>query len=359
MGKTNVPEFAAGSQTFNQVFGPTRNPYNLDLTCGGSSGGAAAALACGFVPLADGSDMGGSLRNPASFCNIVGLRPSIGVVPQYPVVNGFDVLCASGPMARSVEDVGLLLNAICGEDPRDPCSFRQDSASFSGRLEHDFSRARIAWSPNLGCLPVAPEVIQVIQKQLDVFSSFGCEVEEATPDLTGAHEAFHTLRGMIFETTYGHLYPDHKDALKDTVRWNLELGRNLTAPKIAQAQRLQSQCFAKLSQFLTQYDFLVTPVSQVLPFPVEQEYVTEINAVPMGSYIDWMSASYYISVTGHPAISVPCGFSQTGLPVGVQIVGRYRRDLDLLRIAYMFEQSTRFATVRPVFCDHSYDHKER
>lgn len=349
IGKTNTPEFGAGSQTFNAVFGATRNPYDPTKTCGGSSGGAAVALACGMVPLADGSDMGGSLRNPASFCNVVGLRPSIGRVPRWPGENSWGALSVAGPMGRTVADVALLLSVLAGPDTRDPLSNGEPGASFRRPLERDFGGVRVAWSRDVGGLPIDPRVTAVLESQRHIFATLGCTVEEAIPDFTGANECFHALRGLEFAAGHGDVLDRHRDLLKQTVVWNVELGRALTGAQIASAQTVRSRLFQQMHDFMRQYDFLIAPVSQVPPFPVEQEFVTRINDVEMETYIDWMRSCYYISLTGHPAISVPCGFTDDELPapVGVQIVGRYRDDFGVLQLAHAFEQVTRAGLRRP------------
>jgi amidase len=347
IGKTNTPEFGAGSQTFNAVFGETLNPYDLTKTCGGSSGGAAVALACGMQPLADGSDLGGSLRNPASFCNVVGFRPSPGRVPVWPARVAWCPLPVEGPMARTVQDVALMLSVIAGPDPRAPISISEPGQLFRRSLERNFAGVRIAWSRDLGGLPVDPRVTAVIEKQRGVFSSLGCNIEEATPDLRDADEAFRVWRAWLFELGFGEMLRTHRAQMKDTVVWNIEEGVKLTGPQIGQAERKRTELYQRMRQFMEQYEFLVLPVSQVPPFDVKQRYVTEINGIKLDTYLDWMRSCYYITVTGLPAISVPCGFTPEGLPVGVQIVGRYHDDFGVLQLAHTFEQATGFGRRRP------------
>ncbi|HEV2611515.1 MAG TPA: amidase [Noviherbaspirillum sp.] len=347
IGKTNTPEFGAGSQTFNAVFGATRNPYDLSRTCGGSSGGSAVALAAGMVPLADGTDMGGSLRCPANFCNIVGLRPSVGRVPTVPAQNAWGSLSVSGPMARTVEDVALYLSVMAGPDARDPLSIEEDGARFRAPLARDMKGIRIAWSRDVGGLPVDRRVVEIIDRQRAVFEQLGCIVEDATPDFRDAHDIFMALRAYGFELQLGSVMDQHPGVLKDTVVWNIEMGRKLTASQLARAEKLRTALFERMHRFMQDYDFIVMPVNQVPPFDIEQPYVTEIDGVTMESYIDWMRSCYYITVTTHPAISVPCGFTDDGLPVGLQIVGRHRGELALLRMAYAFEQATGVGKRRP------------
>ncbi len=347
IGKTNVPEFGAGSHSFNPVFGATRNPYDLNKTAGGSSGGAAAALACGMHPIADGSDLGGSLRNPGNFNNVVGFRTSIGRVPSWPARAAWNPLSVPGPLARTVSDVALMLTAIAGPDPRSPVAIEQPATIFAQPLARDFTGVRVAWSPTLGGLPVDPRVTATLEKQRRVFTDLGCVVEEASPDLSGANEVFQTLRAWTFEHGYGELMDQHRDQMKATVIWNVEQGRRLTGPDLARAEGLRTEIFERVRVFFETYEFLLAPVNQVPPFDLTTEYPTSINGVAMETYIDWMQTCSFITVTGHPAISVPAGFTDDGLPVGLQIVGRHHDDVGVLELAYAFEQATQFHRVRP------------
>ena len=351
IGKTNTPEFGAGSQTFNAVFGQTLNPYDTSKTCGGSSGGAAVALACGMLPIADGSDMGGSLRNPASFCNVVGMRPSPGRVPGWPKLAAWATLGVEGPMARTVEDAALMLSTIAGWDSRSPIAIAEPGNVFSRSLERDFKDVRIAWSPDLGTLPVDPRVTSAIEKQRHVFEDLGCLVEEAEPDFTDADEIFKVLRAWAFELNFSEHLASHPDQLKDSVIWNIREGQKLSGPQIGKIERKRTELYHRVRRFMQKYDFIVLPVSQVPPFDVNQEYVTEINDVKMETYIDWMKSCYYITTIGHPAISVPCGFTADGLPVGLQIVGRHQDDFGVLQMARAFEKNTEFWKQRPPIVD--------
>ena len=347
VGKTNTPEFGAGSQTYNEVFGETANPYDTTKTCGGSSGGAAVALATGMLPIADGSDFGGSLRNPANFCNVVGLRPSPGRVPSWPNPAAWFPLTVQGPMARTVQDVALILTAIAGPDPRSPISIAESASLFARPLSRDFKGVRVAWSRNMGGLPVDPAVTAVTEGKRNVFQTLGCIIEDTEPDFTGADEIFKTWRAWRFELAYGTLLRDYRDQLKESVIWNIEEGKKLAGPDLGLAEVKRTELYHRVRQFMETYEFLILPVNQVPPFDLKQRYVTEINGVKMGTYIDWMKSCYYISVTGHPAISVPCGFTPEGLPVGVQIVGRHQDDFGVLQLAYAFEQATGFWKRRP------------
>jgi amidase len=340
VGKTNTPEFGAGSQTFNAVFGRTLNPYDLTRTCGGSSGGAAVALACGMVPLADGSDMGGSLRNPASFCNVVGLRPSPGRVPTWPYSTGWFTLAVDGPMARTVADVALMLSALAGPDPRAPIAITEDGARFRRPLDRDFKGVRVAWSGGMG-LPFEPAVKKAVDAQRTVFESLGCVAEEADPkDMAAADEVFKTLRAWNYESTLTEEYAKHKNQLKDTVVWNIEAGQKLTGPQLGRAEILRTALYHRVREFLDRYEFFVLPVVQVLPFDVKLEWPSEVSGVKMETYIDWMKSCYFISAVGNPALSVPCAITAEGLPIGLQIVGRHQDDWGVLQLGYAFEQVT-------------------
>lgn len=340
LGKTNVPEFGAGSQTFNPVFGTTKNPYDQSKTCGGSSGGAGAALACRMLPIADGSDLGGSLRNPGNFNNVVGFRVSPGRVPGYPNSLGWFPLSVQGPMARTVDDTALLLSAIAGFDRRSPISINEPGKRFLESLERDFRGTRIAWTKNLGGLPVDPRVTGALETQRHVFEDLGCIVEDAEPDFSGADETFKVLRAWRFEIAQRDHLLHHRDKVKDTVIWNAEAGQKLTGPDVATAEQTRTEIYHRFRLFLEDYDYFVCPVNQVPPFDVDTPYVTEIDGVRMETYIDWMKSCYYITITCHPAISVPCGFTPEGLPVGVQIVGRYQDDFGVLQMAKAFEGAT-------------------
>ncbi|AHY45362.1 Asp-tRNAAsn/Glu-tRNAGln amidotransferase A subunit and related amidase [Rubrobacter radiotolerans] len=347
VGKTNTPEFGAGSQTFNALFGATRNPYDPRKTCGGSSGGAAVALASGMVPLADGSDMGGSLRNPAAFCNVFGLRPSVGRVPVWPSRAAFSRLSVEGPMARSARDAALMLAATAGPDRRDPLSLEAPGSAFLQSLERDFSGARLAFVPNPRSFPVEPAVCEVVEGSRVVFEGLGCAVEDAEPDFSGADGVFKTLRAWHFELEHGGLLDAHREELKETVVWNIEEGRRLAGSDLGAAERERAGLYRRTLAFMERYEFLVLPTVQVAPFGVEEPFVREINGLRMETYIDWMKSCYFITATGLPAASVPGGFTKAGLPVGVQIVGRPRDDLGVLRLAHAFEQATRYGERRP------------
>lgn len=330
IGKTNVPEFGAGSQTFNPLFGPTRNPYDTRLTPGGSSGGAAAAVAAGMIPFADGSDLGASVRNPAAFCGLVGLRTTPGLVPGA----AFDPLGVIGPIARTAADTALLLAGMGGSDPGLPLARPDRPSDFLGLRPAPLRGLRVAWTPDLGDLPVQPEVRAVLSSLLDRLEQAGCAIADAAPGLSDADEVFQTLRAARM-TGLAPLLRSHREQFKATLTWNIEKGITLTGEQIAAAQMQHAEIFARMKSFLTEgrYEVLALPTAQVVPFPVEQEWVTEIDGEPMATYIDWMRSCSRITVSAHPAVSVPAGLTPSGLPVGLQLVGRYGGDRRLLEIA--------------------------
>jgi amidase len=346
IGKTNTPEFGAGSQTFNAVFGATRNPYDLTKTCGGSSGGAAVALACGMLPLADGTDLGGSLRNPASFCNVVGFRPSPGRVPRLFARAG-DTLAVHGPMARDVDDLAFLLSVMAGPDRRDPLSLEEPGATFRDVAERDFAGVRLAFSERLGRYPVEHGVTAVCNTARPVLAALGCEVVDGEPDLSDVDELFQTLRAAAYAASLARDLERGRAELKDTVVWNIEQGLKLTPQDLDRAAKLKAALDARAAAFFVTHEFLALPTVQVLPFPVEIEWVRAIDGVELRTYIDWMATCYAITCLGAPAISVPCGFSPEGLPVGLQIVGRPGRDRAVLSLARAFERRTGHGLRRP------------
>ncbi len=350
LGKTNTPEFGAGSQTFNTLFGATLNPYDLTKTCGGSSGGGAVALATGMVALADGTDLGGSLRNPANFCNLVGFRPSVGRVPTWPEQLGWYTMSVAGPMARSVEDLALMMSVLSGPDDRSPIALDTPGSIFTSPLQRNFKGCRVAYSEDLGGLPLEPEVRTVMRAAREVFERLGCEVVDAEIDLSEAGEIFMLWRAWRTELRIAPLLASHKDQLKDTVIWNAEQGLDLTGPQLARAEAKRTEIYHRMREFMNTYEFFILPVNQVVPFSVDLDYPREINGVKMNTYIDWQKTAYFISAMGNPAISVPAGFTDSGLPVGVQIVGGHRQDLAVLQMAYAFEQATQFGLKRPSIC---------
>ncbi len=350
IGKTNMPEFGLGSHTFNSLFGATLNPYDVGKTPGGSSGGAAVGLATAMLPLADGSDMGGSLRNPASFCNVVGLRPSIGRVPDQRSFGWFGRITTAGPMARTVSDAALLLSVQAGPVADDPLSLPEPGLEFDQPLDIDPASLRLAWSTDLDLVPVDREVAALIEQAASVFEGLGSRTVNAHPDLTGAMDVFHTQRAAsmaVIGRGLDRSLPNWRDYAKDTAVWNIEQGFALSSEEILRSEIDRTAIYRRVVAFFEDYDALLLPAAQVPPFDKGQDWVREINGQPMSTYIDWMTICCAISITGLPAISVPCGFSAGGLPVGLQIVGRPRGDLSLLRIAYAFEQATLHHAQRP------------
>lgn len=347
IGKTNVPEFGMGSHTYNKVYGTTVNPYDLTKSAGGSSGGAGAALATGLLPLADGSDLAGSLRNPASFNNIVALRPTVGLVPTAPTAMPFLGFVVKGPMARSVADTAFLLSVMAGSDPRDPGCYPSDPSVFTKPLDRSLKNLRVAWCLDLGGLPLDRRVRSVLEAQRKTFEGLGCIVEEACPDLSGADEVFLAIRRWRSWNLLGPLLEKHRDEMKPEAVSEIESGAKLSAADIAKAMIQHGELMNRMRRFQEKYEFMLCAVNQVPPFDAKVDWPREIEGVKMEHYVAWMKSAYWVTATFHPAISVPAGFTLEGLPVGIQIVGRYRDDLGVLQIAHAFEQVTGFGQKRP------------
>jgi len=335
--KSNTPEFGAGANTFNEVFGATRNPWDVSRSAAGSSGGAAVALATGMAWLAHGSDMGGSLRNPASFCGVVGMRPSIGRVARSPAFKIDRNLTVQGPMARNVEDLALLLDAMSGEHPADPLSLPALPASFLSAARSGKGPKRIAYSPDLGITPVDPEVAAVTRKAAARFAEAGAIVEEAHPDLREAHECFHVLRAFDFAISKAALLRNKRDLLKPEVIWNIEEGLKLTVEQLERAEAQRVAMAARTLEFFGTYDLLLTPATIVAPFPVENRYVSECAGKKFDNYVEWLGIVYAITLVCCPALSLPCGFTASGLPVGLQMVAPPRGEARLLAGARLLE----------------------
>jgi amidase len=347
IGKTNTPEFGMGSHSYNAVYGTTVNPYDLSKSAGGSSGGAGASVACGMLPAADGSDLGGSLRNPGNFNNVVGFRPTVGLVPTAPQLLPLYGYSVKGPIARSVSDVAYLLGAMAGPDTRDPSCYPSDPAAFLGPLERSFKQVKVAWCPDLGGLPLDRRVRAVLDSQRHSFESLGCSVEDAQPDLEAADEVFLTMRAYRTWITLGPLLATHRAELKPEAVDEIEQGARLTTTQIAKALLRHGEILERMRHFQETYPFMIAAVNQVPPFDARLHWPTEIEGTKMDHYIAWMKSAYWITTTFRPAISVPAGFTPEGLPVGLQIVGRHRDDLGVLQLAHAFELATGIGKRRP------------
>ena len=352
IGHSNMPEFGLGSHTFNALFGHTLNPYDLTKTPGGSSGGAAAALAARLLPLADGSDLGGSLRNPASFCNVVGLRPSIGRMPLNRGFGWYGRLATTGPMATNLRDLALLFSVMAGPDEADPMSLDEPGHAFLDALTPYPTSAplRVRVSRDLNGLPVESSVTAIVEAAASTFTDLGADVSYGEPDLTGAMQIFQVQRAAglrILGQTLDQRLPQWRDEAKDTAIWNIEKGLALTVDEVLQAELNRTALYARAAAFFQDVDVLILPAAQVQPFDKNVDWVRSINGKPMATYLDWMSICCMISVTGFPALSIPGGFTENGLPVGIQMVSAPRQDLHLMRIAHLFEQRTAYALQRP------------
>ncbi len=355
-GKNNVPEFAAGSHSFNEVFGTTHNPWALDRSAGGSSGGAAAAIASRIQPLGDGSDMGGSLRNPAAFCGIAGFRPSAGVVPSAPAGNAWAWLGRSGPLARSVDDLALAMSVLAGPDPRIPLDCPAPRTGFRALAAEDppdpgarpLAGVRIGLSADFGLgVPVEPEIVEVLVAQARVFEELGAVVEEAVPDLRDADEVFDVTRAFDMAVNLREVVAEHRELVKPEIVWNVEKGLALTAEQLMDAALARTRLHEAVRAFFGRWDVLLTPTSQVLPFPSAERWPRTVAGMPMQTYVEWMRSASLISATGCPAVSVPGGFSPGGLPVGLQLVAAHGRDVELLRTARAYDHATRHADAAP------------
>ena len=348
VAKSNTPEWGAGANTFNEVFGVTRNPWNTSLTCGGSSGGSAVALATGQVWLATGSDLAGSLRTPASFCSVVGLRPSPGRVATGPSPLPFDTLGVEGPMGRTVTDAALMLDAMTGTSPEDPLSMEAPAVSFLSAAEAATPPARVAFSPDLGIGPVDAEVRETCAAAARRFDGLGAGVEEATPDLSEAPEAFRTLRAAVFAASLGDLYRRAREDMKADVVWNVELGLGLTLEDVRRAEEMRGRIVANTAEFFSTYDVLACPAACLPPFDADVTWPRELNDVAFDNYVEWLRITYAITLTACPAIAVPCGYTRDGRPVGLQLVGRPRGEAALLGAAAAFERAAGFAARVPI-----------
>lgn len=346
--KSAVPEFGAGGNTFNDVFGATLNPWDMTRSASGSSGGAAVSLATGMAWVAHGNDMGGSLRNPASFCGIVGLRPSPGRVARNPGSMIDSLLGVDGPMARTVADTAFLLDAMTGEDPRDPLSLPRLPNRFLDAALSPSRPRRVAFSPDLGITPVDAEVAAICRAAADKLAKVGVEVDEAHPDLSESHEVFQTLRAYQYAASHGHKLRDFPELLKPEMIWNIEKGQQLTAAQIIDAQAKRAAIVARTVQFFSTYDLLLCPATIVAPFPVEERYVSECMGQKLDTYIDWLAIAYAITLTTAPCLSIPCGFTSKGLPVGLQVVAMPRNEAELLSGSAFIEEELQVALSAPI-----------
>ena len=346
--KSNTPEFGAGANTFNDVFGFTRNPWNTALSAAGSSGGSAVALATGMAWLATGSDLGGSLRNPASFCSIVGLRPSQGRIASDPGETAFNRLSMEGPMARNVNDAAMLLDVMAGYDRRDPMSLDDPAESFEEAAISENVPPRIAFSPDLGVTPVDPEVAEICERAALRFEELGARVEKAQPDFSGLQDVFQVHRALSFATSLGPQLEANRDTFKPEIVWNVEKGLALTGQDIMNAMVERSEIYRRANTFFSDFDLILTPATVVPPYPVEQRFVQRVGDHEFSNYIEWCSIAYAFTVLGAPAMSVPCGFTQSGLPVGLQIAAPLREEARLLAAASALENLLRLSDALPI-----------
>ena len=345
--KSNVPEFAGG-HTYNTVWGATRNPWHTGRSAGGSSGGSAAALASGSAWLATGNDLGGSLRTPAGYNGVVGVRPTPGLVPRKRPPVPFDALWVEGPMARNVADAALLLDALAGPDAHDPLTRERPARSFVEQLDRLPELLRVGYTPDLGVLPVEREIRDVTERSLSHFRDLGADVTGEAPDFTGAYETFQTLRAQFLATVRGDLLETDRHRIKDDIVWNLELGLTQSLADVQAAERDRGELIHRTMDFFADHDVLVVPSAPLSPFPVEWTAPSSIEGAPMRSYVDWISITFMITLTACPVVALPCGLSGEGLPVGIQLVGRPGSEGLLLAVAAAFERAVGIAEQLPI-----------
>jgi amidase len=337
LAMSNTPEFGAGANTFNEVFGETLNPWNTKLNAAGSSGGAAVALATGQVWLATGSDLGGSLRTPASFCSVIGLRPSPGRVAAGPREQNFDTLSVNGPMARNVEDVALMLDAMAGWSIEDPISLAKPDEPFLTAARKRKQPKRIALILAPAGLPIEPEVVAACRAAAEKLAQAGIIVEEASPDFGGVGHAFQTLRAVDFSSSMGALLKQHRDKLKPDVIWNIEKGLGLKSEEIGKALLRRARLYSEIVAFFRTYDAMILPAAPILPRDVKERWPRQINGVALDNYVEWLKLAALITMTSCPSLALPGGFSADGRPIGIQLVGKPRGEADLLSAGLAIE----------------------
>ncbi len=347
MGKSNTPEFGAGASTFNEVFGTTCNPWDTSKSVAGSSGGACASVAAGEVWLATGSDLGGSLRTPASFNSVVGLRPSPGRVP-HSSQTPFDTLHVYGPIARNVEDAALFLDSMAGFHASDPLSYPESSVPYVEAVSKSKPPLRIAYSPDLGITPIDSEVESICRRAVENFANMGSAVIEDCPNLKSAIDCFNVLRAASFATTLAPELRRNARLLKPEVVWNIEQGLKLTAGDIAKAERQRRRIFRSTVRFFDNYDLLVCPCAIVPPFDAQLRHVESLDGEFFDSYYEWIAITFAITLTSCPALALPAGFTGEGLPVGLQLIAPPRDESGLLSAGYLFEQQSGIFSHLPI-----------
>jgi len=339
LGKTNTPEFAFGPNTVNSVFGATRNPWDLARTAGGSSGGSAAALATGMCPLAEGTDLGGSLRGPASFCGVVGFRTTPGLIPRYPSALAWDSYSVEGPMARTVADTALMLSVMAGPDDRAPLSYEVDTRQLAAATRAPSVKGwRMAWTVDLGGLVLVDDEVRAIFEQaVGAFRALGARVEAACPDMSDVPEIVRLTRGLLMVARHADKLAEHRAVLQAGLVENTEAGLALSPREIAEGELRRTRQWHRVREFFETCEVWLTPTMAVPPFPIEHPHILEVNGKPVGKAMQRSHLTYAFSVLGLPAISIPCGFTRAGLPVGLQIVGKRRGESAVLRAAAAFE----------------------
>ncbi len=349
LGKTNTPEFGCKGLTDNRIFGTTYNPWNLDRTPGGSSGGAGAAVAAGLGPLAEGSDLAGSIRLPASFCGVVGFKPSQGRIPRYPNINAWNSLTVNGPLTRTVADATMMFQVMVGPDDRDPLALPDTGEDFYAAVQTDLhlTGLRVAWTPDLGMVPVEPVVQEICARATRLFVDLGCSVEEGSPDFSGALELFTVLNANLRTAAVGDYADEWADQMDPLLLRRVEQGRNLSLIDVGKAENARTTLYHRVRRFFETYDLLLLPTTATLPPPAHGSYPAEVAGRSITSPYEILLLTFAFNLTGQPAISVPAGWTDDGLPVGLQIVGRQRADALVLRAAAAFEAVAPWVHRRP------------
>tara|TARA_B100000029_G_scaffold215460_1_gene213283 strand:+ start:469 stop:1884 length:1416 start_codon:yes stop_codon:yes gene_type:complete len=339
LGKTNTPEFGAGSHTFNEVFGTTLNPWNQNYSCGGSSGGSAVALASGMSWLSTGTDLGGSLRNPAGWCGVVGMRNTAGLVAHGPRNHPKDTLSISGPMARNTEDLALMLDAMKGLDTRDPISISPSGPSFKSAIGTKPCVKKVAWTKNFNFLPCDDQVSNILNELITKVNSLGFETYNESPDLNDSEQIFQILRANLFAIEKKDLLEKHRKDLKPEIIWNIEKGLKLSKKDVTNAELARTALALRVKKFFNKYDILIAPSSMVPPFEKDIRWVKSVGKHHFDNYVSWLMTAAAISVSGCPSLALTAGFTKEGLPVGIQIIGKPYSDWNIIAFSNLIEKT--------------------
>ena len=348
LGKTNIPEFAAGSHTYNDLFGTTKNPWNLSLSAGGSSGGSAAALATGMAWFATGTDLGGSLRNPASWCGVVGLRPTPGLIPQGPSKTSFSNLSVNGPMARNVTDLSIFLDALVDHNNRDPLSYKKDVGSYHKNLNcYSDKFFSIGYTEDFGIFPCDKEVRDMTKNTVKLLENLGHNVNVEYPNMEAAEESFQILRAYLFYSVYDFLLDEDEKLIKEEVLWNIKKGQKLNVNKLKKADKIRNTIYQETLDFFDKYDFLIAPSSIVPPFNLNEPWVKKVENNIFNNYVSWLMIAGCVSLTSCPSIAISTSFSENGAPIGIQIIAPPHQEEKLLSFVKTIEDALNISNMIP------------